>query len=223
MSVVAERVVSYHGFRWRCVYPAMLYPGLTTLTGLNAGNAFFGTNQLTGAVPDGLTGAFPMASTAWSGNCIVNATGRLAGCDLPDRPALVELFTATGGTGWLNRTLWLSGAVDACSGWVGVQCSAGRVTALSLPGNSLTGSLPASISAMSGLARLVLSGNQLSFLPDTMSSLTGLTSLAVDSNALGGTVPSGLTRLSALATLNLANNSFNGVIPTDIGNLTALR
>jgi hypothetical protein len=75
---------------------------------------------------------------------------------------LVELFQSTGGAGWLNRTGWLDfAATSAPCTWFGVTCSGGRVTELVLPGNHLSGTLPASLDAFTGLTRLRLENNAL--------------------------------------------------------------
>ncbi len=71
--------------------------------------------------------------------------------------ALDALFTATDGWNWANHAGWLDGT-KACQ-WQGVSCTSGHVTALRLPGNDLTGPLPAAVGALSGLQALNLSGN----------------------------------------------------------------
>jgi len=77
--------------------------------------------------------------------------------------ALVALYTATAGPEWITNTNWLtvSDTIAPCD-WYGVTCANGQVTALDLPGNRLTGSLPAALGALSGLTRLDLEGNHLS-------------------------------------------------------------
>ena len=67
----------------------------------------FANNQLTGSLPAAVNLQFPVTTGSWSGTCIVNATSPPAGCDLFERPALVDLFIATNTTGWLNATGWL--------------------------------------------------------------------------------------------------------------------
>ena len=78
----------------------------------------------------------------------------------PDRPALVALYRATGGTSWTTRTNW--DTMAALNTWHGVTTnSAGRVVALNLRANNLSGSLPSDIGDLSALTRLDLSGNRL--------------------------------------------------------------
>ncbi len=71
--------------------------------------------------------------------------------------ALDALFTATDGWNWANRAGWLDGT-KACQ-WQGISCAGGHVTALRLPGNGLTGPLPAAVGTLSALQALDLSGN----------------------------------------------------------------
>ena len=84
-------------------------------------------NQLLGTVPAQLTTTFPVMSMTWSGNCIVNATATLAGCDLAERSALLDFYTATHGGGWVVSTGWMTSA-HPCS-WYGVTCQAGSTIA----------------------------------------------------------------------------------------------
>lgn len=75
---------------------------------------------------------------------------------------LVNFYTRTQGVQWFTKTNWLSFATNrAPCDWYGVTCTNGRVTALDLPRNNLSGTLPISISALSGLQRLNLASNAL--------------------------------------------------------------
>ena len=59
----------------------------------------------------------------------------------PDRVVLEQLFEATGGAGWINRSNWMTSA--PLHEWFGVATDAeGRVTELLLTQNELTGSIP---------------------------------------------------------------------------------
>jgi hypothetical protein len=55
--------------------------------------------------------------------------------------ALVALFNATGGPQWTNRIGWTTSAPE----WYGVKVEGGHVTAIELPVNKLTGTIPAAI------------------------------------------------------------------------------
>ena len=66
-----------------------------------------------------------------------------------ERQALVELFDATGGTDWKNRSGWLTG--DPCAdSWYGIFCNSARTHVVEVfpnprdSGNKLQGEIPAS-------------------------------------------------------------------------------
>ena len=205
--------------------PSLAHTDYTALSLLNTNNAFFGANQLAGTVPTALTALPATSVSTWGGNCLVNVSGRYPGCDVPERPALVDLYTATGGGSWATRTNWLSTTLGPCNGWYGVLCASvnASVTALSMPANNLVGPVPASISALTALKRVNLPNNYLTALPDEISGLTAMTSLVVAVNALTGPIPSVVTAMTALATLNLQNNALIGTIPRAIGSAASLR
>ena len=75
-----------------------------------------------------------------------------------------------------------------------------RLTALALPDNNLSGTLPALLADLSALTSLDLSGN------------TGLT----------GRIPATIGSLAALTSLDLSDGGWSGAIPTELGSLTAL-
>ena len=80
-------------------------------------------NQLSGTLPPAVAAVFPANGTVWSTTCISNATSQYLGCSLQERPALVELYTATiySPSGWNVSTGWLSSS-HPCS-WSGVTCT----------------------------------------------------------------------------------------------------
>src|SRR5690606_4916049 len=57
------------------------------------------------------------------------------------RSALNALFTSTGGPGWTNNTGWMGPRGTECF-WYGVVCQDGKVVALNLANNNLTGTMP---------------------------------------------------------------------------------
>ena len=93
-------------------------------------------------------------------------------CNDSDRAALAALHQATGGAGWTNSGRWL--ADPAVGEWFGVESdSLGRVVALDLTNNGLSGELPA-----------------------RLGHLTELTKLKIGDNLLRGRLPTSLTALS---------------------------
>lgn len=99
-----------------------------------------------------------------------------------DSIALRTIYNATGGTGWTNDANWLSTPL-ATGNWFGVTITDNRVTALSLPGNNVTGSMPSALKDIGNLVTVNLSNNALTNLP-VLTSLSGLTTLNVSGNRL---------------------------------------
>lgn len=122
--------------------------------------------------------------------------------DIPEeqRNALIELYTSTNGSDWLDNTGWLGDEGSECS-WEGVICNDDRTSVLEIDlyENHLVGRIPASIANFSDLEGLYLNGNQLS-----------------------GPIPPELGSLSALAILWLNNNLFEGPVPAEITGLVNL-
>ncbi len=98
-----------------------------------------------------------------------------------ERSALADLYNATGGAGWTNKTNWLVDGQDVNT-WHGVTVVEGRVTKIDLSNNNLIGAVPASFANLTALAELVLNNNQLTGLPDL--SALALTTFNVSTNAL---------------------------------------
>jgi hypothetical protein len=77
--------------------------------------------------------------------------------------ALVDLYHATDGDNWERNDHWLDEDVSVCD-WYGVECSevgGQSLIHLALSSNNLSGSLPASLGDMPGLASLIVPNNEL--------------------------------------------------------------
>ena len=95
-----------------------------------------------------------------------------------DRAALVALYNATGGADWTKNTNWLSN--EALSEWHRVETDEdGRVTALRLNDNELSGEIPAELGNLTRLSHLALWGN-----PDLERIVPAAVGVAVDRAAL---------------------------------------
>ncbi len=120
-------------------------------------------NNLTGTVPPGLPSSY------FDLNCLDDCIHqRQPWCQFPADPAqtkaLEALFASTNGPSWINHTGWLQG--DPCQEqWFGVGWQPNQavsppcyvaVTQLDLPANSLRGTLPAALSALSALQYVTL-------------------------------------------------------------------
>ena len=114
-----------------------------------------------------------------------------------DSNAVVAFYNATGGPAWTNHTNWLTSA--PLGSWYGITLGAnGMVTNINLPGNNLTGQIPANL---------------------TITSLIFLKQLNISSNQLNGRIPPKTGTLNRLVEINLSHNSFTGTLP-DFSKLT---
>ena len=191
---------------------------LSLLLGLSA-LYLAGNNQLTGCIPHGLRDVsendFDTLGLAF---CSAPPTGPSLG----DRAALVALYNATDGANWQDNDNWLS---DAPIGeWDGVITDDnGRVIALLLHNNRLTGTLPPDLGRLSNLRWLRLGGNRLTReIPDELGNLANLQWLSLEGNRLSGMIPDALGNLSRLEALHLRNNRLDGEIPPGLGRLSNL-
>ena len=141
----------------------------------------------------------------------------------PDRAALVALYNATDGPNWYRSRNWLS---DAPLGdWETVVMGGyGRVRALRLGWNDLSGSIPPELGTLAGLEHLDLRSNELSgAIPPELANLANLERLYLVSNKLTGVIPAELGNLARLRILALTWNGLSGSIPPELGNLGSLQ
>eukprot|EP01064_Diplonema_japonicum_P004606 TRINITY_DN13022_c0_g1_i1.p1 TRINITY_DN13022_c0_g1~~TRINITY_DN13022_c0_g1_i1.p1 ORF type:complete len:378 (+),score=56.45 TRINITY_DN13022_c0_g1_i1:358-1491(+) len=124
--------------------------------------------------------------------------------------ALMGLYNATHGGGWLRNEGW-GKENDICT-WYGVTCTGGLVAGLSLDSNNLMGSIPGSFE-VGTLSTLDLGSNSLhGTLPCTLFT-ENLTSIKLSSNAISGTVPTCLESASSLVLIEFDSNSLRGQLP----------
>lgn len=109
--------------------------------------------------------------------------------------------------------------------WYGVQCSGGRVTAITLNSMGLVGNISLSSFARMGmLHNLSLSNNRLTGLfPSELGLANSLQFLDISQNLFAGLVPVELTKMLNLVYLNLSLNNFGGMVPSGLGNLRQLK
>ena len=196
-----------------------------------------GGNALSGRLPLSLTGLalveLDYADTelcvpaeaefqAWL-NAVPSHTGTGVECaPLTNREILVALYQATGGTEWGDAENWLT---DAPLGdWYGVSVDAqGRVTALHLAENNLSGPIPPGLANLTHLTQLQLSANALTGpVPSELGGLVNLRGLHLYGNDLTGPIPSELGGLVNLRSLTLSWNDLSGPIPSELGSLVNL-
>ncbi|VVA39963.1 PREDICTED: probable [Prunus dulcis] len=122
---------------------------------------------------------------------------------------------------------WDSKSVDSdgCPlNWVGIACSNGHVTSITVNDAGLVGEF--SFSAITGLKmlrNLSVSNNQLTGTISKVGLFETLEYLDLSCNLFHGLIPSALVNLKSLVLLNLSSNQFKGIIPTGLGKLEQLR
>ena len=151
------------------------------------------------------------------------ATGLIPDRTPREREVLVQFYDATKGYAWRDNTNWRSSA--PLGQWHGVTTDDdGRVVALDVHANDLSGPIPHRLSDLSRLERLHLDQNDLTGeIPAELGSLPQLTSLNLFSNDLTGEIPPELGNLRNLERLNLYINDLTGPLPDELGNLENLR
>ena len=139
-----------------------------------------------------------------------------------DRATLIALYNSAGGASWTSKDDWGETGV-AIGMWEGVTTNgSGSVTALDLPGNNLSGTLPAALGTLTSLTTLDLSGNRLSGTIPDLGALSSLTTLNLGDNQLSETIPDWLGSLTGLQDLSLRDNRLTGPIPEALGTLNQL-
>ena len=140
------------------------------------------------------------------------------------RDILRVLYEVTDGPNWFSSDGWLTDA--PLDEWYGISAdSADAVTALTLPGNGLSGPIPAELAELTRVEYLDLYGNKLTGpIPPGLGALARLrVALDLADNALTGPIPAELGNLAALEYLDLSGNELTGPVPDELGKLASVR
>ena len=179
---------------------------------------FYAACQSCGRTFLGLLTAWPAALLPAFAAFLLLTSGTASAQDSveSDRAGLEALYNATDGPNWTGNTHWLSN--EPLSEWRGVGVNDdGRVTALSLSNNQLTGEIPVELAQLSQLQELRLYGNQLTGeIPAELGNLAQLNRLYLHGNELNGPIPSWLVNLTELRELSLWSNQLTGTIPPEV-------
>ena len=158
----------------------------------------------------------------WLDSVPVHEGGYGCDADRGDRAALAALYAATNGLEWKQSDNWLTDApLDA---WYGTSWNGkGRVTALHLSENGLTGSIPSELGGLENLEVLDFRWNELTGpIPPELGGMASLQTLNLQWNGLTGSIPPELGDLDSLRYLNLGSNELIGPIPSELANLERL-
>ena len=135
---------------------------------------------------------------------------RLSAASPAEIAALIALYDATDGDNWVNNTNWKNGMdpCDVAAKWYGVTCDgSGNVTKLILQSNGLNGSIPTDIGDLIHLVELSFSWNDLSgSLPLSLTNITGLRVLKIYANQISGNLPPEIGDLVNLTEITLSYN-----------------
>ena len=164
---------SFNALTNALIIPANSASGTTLLTFIPLADSLIeGTENI--ILQAFVGGSLPDLQGAIVGGSAVLTLNDQVGCAPRDRAALEALYHATGGTGWTNRTNWLS--TKPLSEWHGVSVdNSGCVTNLDLSNNQLTGPLPLQLGYLVNLEGLILWGNRLTgIIPPSFTNLVAL-------------------------------------------------
>lgn len=126
-----------------------------------------------------------------------------------DSLALVDFYDATFGEAWYSNNNWLKGPVAS---WEGIKVEEGRVNAIELAYNHLTGTLNPSLNNLTELESLEIQHNSIEgSIPKDIRKLLKLRHLRLNDNKLEGTIPEDLERLWRLNEVNFSNNNLTGI------------
>ncbi|MCE2421844.1 MAG: Ig-like domain-containing protein, partial [Gemmatimonadetes bacterium] len=176
--------------------------GTITVTGLRGG-----TTEITARADDGEGSASITVDDTTNGNFAL----------------LWDLYHAMGGDGWLRKDNWLTS--EPIGTWYGVTLdSEGRITALDLFYNYLSGEIWDGIGELAYLERLDFSHNYLltSSIPNGIFDLAKLQELDLSWSTVFGSINSGIGNLKQLRILDLSFSNLWGPLPSSMGGMDSL-
>ncbi|KAI2489460.1 Leucine Rich Repeat [Fragilaria crotonensis] len=154
-----------------------------------------------------------------------------------ERYALAVYYFALNGSDWADKISFLDGThvcewkstITLDDGEVvtyGITCnSAKEVTALLMPNNNMTGSLPGELALLKKLHFIDMNNNNIQGpIPDEYESLSQVHFFDVRHNHITGTIPDWIGNAwRNVGELALSFNNMTGTLPESLGNLTSIK
>ena len=145
-----------------------------------------------------------------------------------EREVLLDIYKATNGKHWYNKTAWNSSTTHCA--WYGITCHNNTyVKTIVLAYNNLDGSLPSNLWKIRNLMALCTPGNPRlrgrigDFLFGNMSKLL---TVVLNGASISGDIPQDIAQLSYLQNFlgcSMRGDGLTGRLPDNIGNMTELR
>lgn len=203
-------------FRWDAEATKQVWSGCSDIAIISQGYHLYDSEQRDGGEIVKDAGETPHGPNHHVNVC----TGSSMGLDVNQCDAWVDFYDSLGGPGWDDCA---ENRLDPCGcsqkHWGRtVFCSQSQnyqqITEIYLLNNSLTGTLPPSISEFSSLHAMDLNHNNIrGSIPETIGSLSNLEALWLHHNGeLSGVLPASMQNLSFYA-LELHNCNISGVLP----------
>ena len=164
--------------------------------------------------PKGTYNEFGLASSTLNAPCIECPTNLYWGtsyCQEPlqsDQSILQDIFISTNGKSWTSYSNWDVPGSSICD-YEGVSCDNGKITAIELPKNGLSGTISSEIWKIETLSKLALNDNAVSLNFTGINEAQNLEELKISNTKIKNF--EGLEQAgSSLKKLYLSRNDFTG-------------
>ncbi|RWR85259.1 receptor protein kinase TMK1-like protein [Cinnamomum micranthum f. kanehirae] len=195
-SMISLRELWLHGNGFTGTIPANIgdCTGLTVL--------LLNDNQLVGPIPATIT-SLPLESLRLDNNMLTGPIPSLKikysfsgnkfcqpSPGIPCAPEVTTLLDFLAGVNYPANIATAWSGNNPCTNWIGIACTGGEVSSISLPKYRLSGTLSPSVGKLNSITRIVLQGNNLhGSIPTTLSGLKSLRLLDLSGNDFGPPLP----------------------------------
>lgn len=133
-----------------------------------------------------------------------------------DRNALMAIYNACGGANWTRNDNW--GSESPISEWYGVSLNKeGRVDAINLPFNNVSGNLPDAMTQLEALRIFNVEGASFTSFPEVLCHCENLEEIFInESYQMKGKIPESIGNLKKLKLLHLWGTGLSGDLPKAI-------